>query len=202
MSDRSRAYKRLLLAGLLIVLAGLALGKQTWASVVLAPQRQTVPLTPPPTWTPVVTVVIEPTKPRPPTRTAEQTPVSEEPDPWLGLSVSPQIVAPNMEAVLHISLVNQGGRTLTAGQVSLQLPEALVYVGGEASNGAIGHDAGMVRWTVQVAAQSESALEIRVRVAEAALPEQRLEVQADLAWPGGTVSSNSGVLALPLALLP
>ena len=198
---RSRAYKRFLLAGLLVVLTGLALGKQTWASVVLAPQRQTVPLTPPPTWTPEAPAVPKATRPQPPAPDDEQR-QSEGANPWLGLSVDPQLVAPGMVSTLSVQLLNQGSGELADALVTMQLPRELVYVDGSTASGSLEHNAGTVLWAVRVAAQGESRLQVRVRVGDDVLPDRQIEFQAQLAWPSGEVSSNMGALKLPWALLP
>jgi len=184
------------------VLIGLTLVGQTWAVTHQSSLRQTVPLTPPATWTPVVRSEVEPTKPRPPTRTADEAGETQGADPWLGLGIKPQVVAPRMDTVLSISLVNQGDEGLTDAQVSLKLPDVLDYWGAEASNGRLEVASGTVYWTAQVPPQGESTLQIRARVAEAAVPDQHVEVEAILAWPGGVVASNRGVLDLPVALLP
>ena len=202
MYDRPRTHQRLLLAGLLLVLVGLALGKQAWASSLLSPQRQTVPLTPPATWTPEASATREPTKPQPPTPDDEQRQPAEGPNPWLGLSVDPQVVAPGMVSTLRVRLLNQGNGQLADALATMQLPRELVYAGGSTTGGSLEHNAGTVLWSVRVAAQSESMLEVRVRVGDDVLPDRQIEFQAQLAWPSGRVSSNMGALKLPWALLP
>ena len=202
MDNRPRAHQRLLLAGLLLVLMGLALGKQAWASSLLSPQRQTVPLTPPATWTPEALATREPTKPQPPTPDDEQRQPAEGPRPWLGLSVGPQAMAPGMVSTLRVQLLNQGNGELADALVTMQLPRELVYAGGSMASGSLEHHAGSVLWAIRVAAQSESMLELQVRVGDDVLPDRRIELQAHLTWPGGVVSSNTGTLQLFLSLLP
>ena len=201
MNDRSRAYGKLLLAGLLLVLAGQVLGRGAWASGVLAPQRQTVPLTPPPSWTPETPVGPIATRPQPPAPEDEES-ESEGANPWLGLSVAPQLVAPGVEVTLRVQLLNQGKGELSDAIVAMTLPRELEYAGGSASSGLLEHTAGSVLWAVRVAAQGESMLEVRARVRDDVLPDRQIEFQAQLTWPSGGVSSNVGVLELPWALLP
>jgi len=200
--DRPRRHQRLLLVGLLLALLGLALGKQAWASSLLSPQRQTVPLTPPATWTPEASATRKPTKPQPPTPDDEQRQPAEGPSPWLGLIVDPQVVAPGMVSTLRVRLLNQGNGELADGLVTMQLPRELTYAGGSMASGSLEHNAGSVLWAIRVAAQSESMLELRVRVEDDVLPDRRIELQAHLAWTDGVVSSNTGALELPWAMLP
>ena len=173
-----------------------------WATSLANPQRQTVPMTPPPTWTPQVTAV----SPRP-TRTKPEPPRRDTPspqaDPWLGLRADPEVIGPGSAVVITIEAQNLGRAPLNGARVTFVAPPLLTYTFARASSGQVqlvGSDLG---WQTGDIGPGESpVLEIHLVVSEEALPEQSIPVRASMTWPGGQVTSNEGLLVLPWALLP
>lgn len=173
-----------------------------WATSLAKPQRQTVPLTPPATWTPTSPGVTPgPTRSRPkPTRRAIP---SQEAEPWLELVLSPTIGGPGSAVAATIVLENLGGAPLTGAQVTLPGSPILEYLFARASSGQVRLMGNQLLWQPDAVEGGERhELQINLVVSEDALPDTTLLMQATVTWPGGEASSNEVTLILPWALLP
>ena len=175
-----------------------------WASYVAAPQRQTVPMTPPPTWTPVVDLGVPvPTQPPPEPKPPEQATPVPEADPWMWLGVEPTIVGPGSEVALRLELENVGGAPLEGAILVLAEPALLRFVNVRASLGEVQAGASPPNWEAgTIQAGAGGVLEISAVVASDALPDNTIPLSATLTWADGQETSNEIVLVLPWALLP
>lgn len=188
--------------------------------------RQTVPLTPPATWTPAAPAAPppEPTVPQPPDH-ATALPPAEEPDPvptalpgpaeptqalpapsdaaaaqpWLGLSARPQIIAPGDVVTLRLELVNLGPGDLAPATVTLgPVPHLTLRPSGSARVVA-----GELRWSAPRLAAGEGAVvEVQAVVGGGLLPGEEMVFLGGLAWGGAEVESNEALILAPQAPLP
>lgn len=190
--ERAWTLALALLAGLSLALLGLAL---PWGAV----QGQTVPRTPPPTWTrtpPPVTPAPPPTDPPPPTWTATPLPGAPtpipRPNPALSLSVSPEFAGPGDVVRFVVRAVNYGDAAAVDAELSLEVPWPLAVRGEHRATRTLG------------ALQPREAIEwvVEATVERDARPGQRLTFQAALRYRDGRLLSNGVALELPPALLP
>jgi len=174
----------------------------SWGPALAKPQRQTVPLTPPPTWTPQA-AAREPTptqaRPRPPTRSPDR----QEALPWLGLSLEPGVAGPDSTVVLTVELANVGGAPLTNARVVLPGATVLAFLNARASSGRLELAGAQLVWLPEaMEPRATQTLLVNMRVSRDAPPDSRSLLSASVTWPGGELASNEAELVLPWALLP
>ena len=182
-----------LLAGLSLALTllGLAL---PWG----AASGQTVPRTPPPTWTrtPRPVTPFAPTETPLPTWTPTLAPGAPTPiplaNPALALRVSPEVVGPGMVVRLVVQAINHGSAPAEGAEMSLEVPWPLALRDPQRSTMPLGalRPGEAAEWLVEATVQSD------------ARPGQELSCQAALSYRGGRVVSNAVTITLPPALLP
>lgn len=185
-----------------LVMLGTWRSRIAWAGTLAKPQRQTVPLTPPPTWTPVPPPVTPaPTRPaRVPPRPATPSAGAE---PWLDLSVVPSIVAPGSRVTCTVQLANVGGSAMNDARVTLELPPWLVLGDLRATTGSVRVDGLELGWLPDpVGAGDALTFEAHLVVSEDAPPATSALLEALLTWAGGSDRSNQEELELPPVLLP
>jgi hypothetical protein len=170
---------------------------------------QTVPRTPPPTFTatlsatPLVTSTFTPL----PTATATYLPgtptPTPQPDPEIRLSVAPAVAGPGDEIVVNVALSNRGNAAATGARLSLDIPTPLEGRDVSATKGESTLTA--LTWTVDVGslAPDESvSASLRLTVPADASPDQSLALQALFDHERGSRSSNVASVLLPPAFLP
>ena len=193
--------------GLAICLLALVLGiglvrsRDAWASPAAKPHRQTVPMTPPPTWTPVpgpsqATTTREPrSAPRPATPVAGAL-------PWLDLDSDSFVVGPGSEVLLALVLENLGGASLSGATISLTVPPWLVPERIEAE-GQTSVSGFVVTWLPpQIEPGAREQATIRGSVTDLVPPDTQTVLQASVAWTGGVSDGNEITLSVPWLLLP
>ena len=200
--------KWMYLLGMALLLFVLAHELPAWARPAVRPSRQTVPMTPPPTWTPNLppaAPTAPPTLPEPPQRPTPapgETPLLA-PEPWLGLTAEPQLVGPGSQVTLRLRLENIGTAALAGARLLLSRPPVLHFTTVRLSAGQVSLDPPGLTWEPgPLEAGAGQWLEITALVAEDALPDGSITLQAILSWPEGQVASNPVALTLPWALLP
>jgi hypothetical protein len=105
--------------------------------------------------------------------------------------------------ILHLHLVNQGTGLLSDAELVLPLPQMLIYVGIVPANIPVEWKESALVWRVgDIEAGGERMVDVTLQVAADALPNQRIELFAELGWPDDTYQSNGIFLELPWALLP
>jgi hypothetical protein len=122
----------------LVLLVGLVLflGREatTWASPLAKPGRQTVPLTPPATWTPNVQVAPTAAQPtRPPSADRSGT---VGPYPILTVQADPTVLSPGQVSVISVALTNSGNGPLSEAVVTLTQPGLLRLTRSRAAGGS------------------------------------------------------------------
>lgn len=185
-------------------------GPPAWANSLAAPHRQTVPLTPPPTWTPVgppATATPRPARPAPPptaTPAPEQGTAEPRPQPWVWLEAMPGVVGPGSQVTVRVELVNVGNAPLAGTVLTLQqAPLVLRELQWEPASGDVRLEADGLVWRPHtLEAQQRTVLLVSGVIAREARPGSQVVVRAELAWPEGTSLSNEVTLSLPRALLP
>jgi hypothetical protein len=182
-----------------------------WARPYSSPQRQTVPMTPPPTWTPSrpTTPTEQPTRPQPPTpgpTAPSPTGESTQPrmaSPWLGLSAEPFVVQPGMPVSVLLELQNLGDGAMENATITLLSHPYLLFEGVRTSLGQAQLGSAGVSWTPgPLGERGGGTLQVTAVVGPDALPDTSILLSATLSWPGGQVESNELQLSLPAALLP
>lgn len=180
---------------------GLARSRDAWASSLSKPHRQTVPMTPPPTWTPVPGPS-QPTATREPRRTPRPvTPVADA-LPWLDLESDSLVVGPGSEVSLTLILENLGGSPLSGATVSLDVPAWLLpeLTAAEGQTSVSGFTATWLPPQLEPGGRLQAT--VRCSVTDQAPPDTQAVLQAWLTWPGGDSQSNEVLLRLPWLLLP
>ena len=206
--DRASRLAGWLAIGLLGVL--LALAGAAWSGLSSGiVSGQTVPRTPPPTFTatPSATSQVPPTHTPRPTSTATFVPgqptLTPWPDPLIELHVSPSVVGPGDVVVYRGQVVNRGGAPATGAQISLGIPSPLSIQGANASMGTVDADSHALR--IDLAALDPGAawtFEVRAVIQANALPGQTVASRARLTYRAGARESGQVTVHLPPALLP
>jgi len=198
------------LAICLVVVLGMVV-PAAWARPRSSTSRQTVPSTPPPTWTPSAPkeATERPTKPQPPTAAPTTTVPAGEPTqqpvakPWLGLSAEPLVVQPGASVSILLELQNLGDGSMGNATITLPQHPSLSIEQAQASLGRaeIGMDG--IRWVLgPVGAHGVATLQLAAVVGPDVVPDSEILLSAVLVWPGGQLQSNEWRLSLPPALLP
>ncbi len=182
-----------------------------WARPQNRALRQTVPMTPPPTWTPSSPVgpTERPTRPQPPTSEPATPSPAGEPTrppgarPWLGLSAEPLVAEPGTAVLILLELQNLSDGSLENATITLPGYSALSLQGVQTSLGQAQFSPDGVTWTPgPLTGHGGGILQLAAVVGPDALPGTQMLLQATLVWPGGQVQSNGWPLSLPAALLP
>ena len=192
------------LAGLVVALllaVCLGGGARIWASTLTRPERQTVPLTPPATWTPNVP---RPTQPAPATRRPRPTSASSSsPYPFLELTASPFLLAPGLGLEIELSLQNAGNAPLSEATVVLASPDVADSQQLRTSAGATSLLQGEIVWRVTDLAPDETVtMNLSGAIRRDVQPGRQILLQATVLWEGGQDLSNQVLLTLPNAILP
>jgi hypothetical protein len=192
-----------LIASICVVGLILFLGREatSWASSLAKPGRQTVPLTPPATWTPNVPAAptaAQPTRPPSADRSG-----STGPYPVLALQANPTVLSPEQTSVISVALSNSGNGPLSEAMVTLTQPGLLRLTRSRMSNGTLELGPSQLVWRPGSVAPGETAtLELDMVLSAEALPDRQLLVSGTLVWPGGEDLVADMALNLPWALLP
>ena len=198
----ARDVHRKLVGWLLAALLGVFLPSRStpiWARSLAAPHRQTVPMTPPPTWTPdkPAAPTPSPTRPKP---TPQPAPV---PVPWMAFGAEPTVIAPNSRVVLRLELANVGGAPLLDARVTLDEPLEVPYTTIRVSLGEVDVETSRVIWSPgPLAAGAGGTIEIVGLVADDVLPDGTIPLRAEMSAPGVQSQVQEIALTLPRALLP
>ena len=199
-------WARLALIAFLLFLLGREL--PAWANPAARPPRQTVPRTPPPTWTPEVPLAAPTSPPTPPEPPQRPTPAPDEtpllaPEPWLGLSAEPLLLGPGSQVILRLRLENIGTASLAGARLVLPRPPVLHFTTVRLSTGQVSFGPPGLTWEPgPLESGAGQWLEITALLAEDVLPDGLIPLQATLTWPEGHLVSNALALTLPWALLP
>ncbi len=194
--------------GILVVLLLLAMvvgGDRAWAGRLAAPLRQTVPMSPPPTWTPVAQATPVPPRPRPTQPPPEATPVPQA-QPWLWLTVDPHIAAPGMAVTARLEVRNIGGSTMhdaVATIHSANIPTWLRIASYEVTAGSLGMGAERLEWRLgALGAGAEAVCVLTGSIALDAPPGRDIELLAEFGAPASGSLQDRAIVSLPWALLP
>jgi hypothetical protein len=194
--------------GLLVVLVLLTLlvaADHAWAGWLAAPVRQTVPMTPPPTWTPVAQATPLPPRPRPTQPPPEATPVPQA-QPWLWLTADPHIAAPGNTVTVRLEVRNIGGSTMDDAIATLDIPDIppwLRVISYEVSAGSIGMGTERLEWRLgALGAGAEAVCVLTGSIALDAPPGRDIELLAEFGAPASGVIQDRAIVSLPWALLP
>ncbi len=189
----------------LVLLALLWGGDTSWAGWLTAPVRQTVPMTPPPTWTPVAPATPVPPRPRPTQPPPEATPVPQA-QPWLWLNVEPHIAAPGMTVTARLEVRNIGGSTMHDAIATLEsanIPTWLRIDSYEISAGSIAMGAERLEWHLgAMGAGAEAVCVFTGSIALDAPPGGELELLAKFGASASGAIQDRALISLPWALLP
>ena len=207
MGNLTRAFVGIVVAALLVAATQ---GPAAWTASLAAPQRQTVPLTPPPTWTPeapTATATQRSAPPAPPptaTSAPDQATPEPRPRPWLWLEATPDVIGPGSQVMLRVELVNVGDAPLAEAALTLsQTPLVLRELRWEPAGDDVRLEADKLVWRPRsLEAQQRAVLLISGVVPGSARPGGQVVVRAELAWPEGAPASGEVSLSLPRALLP
>lgn len=194
----------LALAGTLL-LGGLDLARWSWRTV----SGQTVPRTPPPTFTPTpsATLPITPTDTPPPTATATLAPGAPtpvpRPNPVISLNARPQTIGPGDVVTFTCRLANHGNAAAEQVQMSLPILWPLAVQSAVSSAGTVGFDVQGLSFALDaLQPEQEVAITVRAVVQEDTSPDQTLVYRAQLVFREGERESNEVQVILPPALLP
>ena len=202
MASSTRGPRRQWLIWLVVALVGLGLWAPlgSWGGTGSA---GTVPRTPPPTWTPRPrTATPRPTAPQPPPTAPAATPVPQ-PDAWLGLHATYEVLAPGQVVTVELTLHNGGGAPLPGAVVTLPWPTTWALVGWRADQGAATLAGSELSWRPDdLGAGQTSRLYLTAEVTEDLLPGTHLDLMASVTWASEARESNRLSLVAPRALLP
>jgi hypothetical protein len=191
---------------IIVVLLAVVLGRdRAWAGWLAAPARQTVPMTPPPTWTPAAPATPVPPRPRPTQPSPEATPVPQA-QPWLWLTVDPHIAAPGMAITARIEVRNIGGATMHDAIATLDIPDLpswLRIVSYEISTGTMTVGAERIEWRLgALGAGAEAFCTLTGSISLDAPPNRDIELAATFGAPASGAIQDQAIISLPWALLP
>ncbi|MFH1086916.1 MAG: hypothetical protein V1772_14300 [Chloroflexota bacterium] len=187
----------------LLGLWGLGQGMTAWASALARPGRQTVPLTPPATWTPSVPAPGRTATPPPPRPTRRPAGTTALPQPWLELEAAPAVVAPGMDVALQVNVVNLGAAPWGGGTVTLEVSDLLRDLRLGPLTGSASWQGRALIWRLEeLAPEASAVLELRATVAQEALPDGRIPVWASLVAPATDALTREAAFELPWAPLP
>ena len=193
------------LASCILLIAGFDAWGLTWQTV----SGQTVPRTPPPTFTPTRTATprVTPTHTPLPTATATLQPGAPTPVPkadlFITLEVRPRIVGPGQLVTFACQVVNRGNAPGTEVEISLSIAWPLAVEDASSSKGTVRQDGQESIVSLDDLPPGEDvAITLRTRVQQNASPGRILRYRAQLRFKEGSGESNQAELELPAAVLP
>lgn len=198
-------FVALIICGAIFLLASFDTGGFTWGLAA----GQTVPRTPPPTWTRTRTAAPPETESPtlPPTATATLAPGAPtpvpQPDPAVSLNVTPYFGGPGDIIRFTVRLRNHGSAVATGLTVTLPWPDPLFVLALSASAGEVSAGSGEIVWRLgQLAPGAEAVWTLQAQIAADAMPDQVLRYRARLSFDGGLRESEERMLLLPWTRLP
>jgi len=195
----------LLVCGAIFLLASFDMGGFTWGLAA----GQTVPRTPPPTWTRTRTAAppVTETPAPPPAATATLAPGAPtpvpQPDPAVSLTIAPAFGGPGDVIRFTVRLRNDGSAAATNLTVALPWPDPLLVLALSASAGEVSAGSSEFVWRLgQLAPGAEAVWTLQAQIAADAMPDQVLRYRARLSFDGGLRESEERTLLLPWTRLP
>ncbi len=194
---------------MIISCALLALGLDAWSLTWQTASGQTVPRTPPPTFTRTFTPTPRVTPTHTPLPTATYTLVPGAPTPvprpdlFIALAAKPGIAGPGNLVTFTCQVGNRGNAPANNLTASLSIPWPLAIQDVSLPKGQFRFDANEATISLDSLQPGEEiAITLRARVQENASPGKTLRYRAQLTSTGGERESNEVIIELPWALLP